>query len=336
MILLHRSDGSFSAFGPVGVEGGSVSETLRRLLLVSRNVVAREPTRDAIGLFLGDGGIGNWTPPTVSTPLERALAALRHRSTSDLPQVREERCRAILGLLPPDADPLLIALVELERIDARWMVASITDRREYQEWTDRFARLKATRMAQRPHRAFFQARRPPDLFGEAGKEQPSWYRAGYRAIPMLAQRLTVLEALTGSARTGNHRDDVPLPPIPDAQLCAWIRGVPSNKLQPTVSTRALDSSMLEFELRAVLDSELAVRLGVPGKAGIKDGVCELRAYSASCQVVPTRIACAVGEAGHFHIVARRPGNGAVDVEFRLAAGTPLVVRTSLARSNVAA
>ncbi|MBH5370974.1 hypothetical protein [Bradyrhizobium glycinis] len=304
--------------------------------MINRNVVAREPTRDVIGLFLGDGGISSWTPPTVSTPLERALATLRHRSTRDLPEIREQRCRTILDLLPGDADPLLTALVELELIDARSMAAVETHRQEYWEWTDRFARLGTTRMARRPYKALLQCERSLDLFGDVTKEHLPWYRAGYRAIPMLAQRLTVLELMNGSVRNGNHRDEVPIPRIPDAQLCSWIRGVPSNKLQPTVSTKALNTSMVDFEVRAVLDSELAVRLGISGKAGIKDGICELRAYSSSCEVVPSRLECAVGEPGYFHVAARRPGNGAVDVEFHFSTGTPLVVRTSLSRSHIAA
>lgn len=336
VILLHRSGGSFLAFGPVGVDGGSVLESIRRLIFISRNVVAREHTCDVIGLFLGDGGISNWTPPTMSTPLERALATLRHNSTRDLPEIREQRCRAILELLPGDADPLLVALVELERIDARWLAQSGADRREYLEWTDRFSQLGATRMARRPHRVFRQTSKLPDLFGESAKEQPSWYRAGYRAVPMLAQRLTVNEPMRGTARGGGHRDELQMPAIPEAQLCAWIRGVPSAKLQPMVSTRPLGTSLIDFEVRAVLDSELAVRLGIPGKAGIKDGICELRAYSASCQVVPTRIERSIGEPGYFHVAARRPGNGAVDVEFHFSTGSPLVVRTSLSKSHVAA
>ncbi|MGY4382246.1 hypothetical protein ACVWZ3_009885 [Bradyrhizobium sp. i1.3.6] len=53
VILLHRSDGSFLAFGPVGVDGDSVLESIRRFIFISRNVVAREPTCDVIGLFFG-------------------------------------------------------------------------------------------------------------------------------------------------------------------------------------------------------------------------------------------------------------------------------------------
>ncbi|MET4065233.1 hypothetical protein ABID58_000007 [Bradyrhizobium sp. S3.2.6] len=328
ILLSDPTISGFRAFGPVGVDPAHAMRSLSHALAEERGAILREPSRDVIGIFLGESGIISGTPALSSTRLHRLIASLRHSATKGLPEVREERSRAALAEVANDADPLLLALLELERIDA----LGSENNSAYDHWAKSFAGLR--RMAQRPRHDRVTNTDQPDLFGLSSQPNKahSSYRAGYRVFPIIAQRLTMADL--EFPRSQPHsvvREELDLPSIPSAQVCEWIRGAPSRRVKPFVSLRAMQPSRYEFELSTGLDAEIAVSLGVGGKAGLKEGRYELRVFSSSCRITPTRLDRSIGEEALFHIETPRAGAGIVDIEFAMAYSSPIVIRSHLSR-----
>ena len=348
-ILIPRGGtGEFSCFLPINnnfLRAASLESLFSTLPTVSSEITV---VQNLIGIFLGVPGLCTAAPPRRATDLERLFYALRHPSFASSHRARFDRAQEAQRDLRSTWDDTLVGLISREAADAARLISTdhydpLSRERTFKVNRDALFNLEAGGLStygdalRRAINVQHEVEQLEFDFIEQKDTRATPYakRPSYRFARILGHRFNLNFDRSKTSTSLTPARQVREFDMSVRDLVNWLQGLASPTLRPWFRWEN-STDAAPYVLRAGVDADFAILLGIAGQTGKKAGKYKLRVWGDGCAVDPLVAVSDVGSACEIVVRPSTLRRARLQLEFTTTSGSRMVESVFVTKNTMGA